>query len=599
MIDLQNEEIKMSQGEHTNDAIFRNPGRGDPPATTVASETNADSSLGGKSLSRSARLSSLHDLNNVRTEELPGEVASVDVLEQPKTPDIFQTGEPGVGRGTLYFNTEKIGSAATSQTTQLSCPVSAEDRRLLMSTPIVYESHGGAYGSGEVPSLPPPPPGSSPLPVHPHHNNYPGQYQGRPANNQYHDSNPQYSEQYTPTRNDGGGYEQSACDSILETIKMLGSCLRKLLCAILCCCATDVEQLQRSFCFGAIDGMLTGSGIVAAFCGMNILAPTSTFTIRSFVVAFSAAACFADSLCMALGHVWTTHVLVSAHARERTTTRVSVDKNKADAKGKLVDMLLERGMLKIDAMSLVDTLEGYPDMFVSALVGEALIAGGVGGTADSSTDLSARHRSMSPGRISPSASRGWSGHHWNGGDDYSQHMAEHESGGNGNFLLWKFPSYGQHMDELEQEIDPEGAVVRAAMVESRREGLFMMIGFSIFAIVPSLLYLVCPLVVNTQQHIQSSGHGEKELDVDVAASGGSTSATSIAVTVGAAIMWCLGVWKSRFMDSNYLIFGIETVVVQLVCIAAAFGVGTIIRACFPDLDSIINGATATDVPVSR
>ena len=277
---------------------------------------------------------------------------------------------------------------------------------------------------------------------------------------------------------------------------MCCSCIWKIIYMCFCCCSTDAieeEQLHRSFCYGAIDGMLTGSGIVAAFCGMNVLAPTSTLAIRSFVVAFSAAACFADSLCMALGHVWTTHVMVTASARERTEQRMAVEKNKAGVKGKLVDMLLERGMLKIDAMSLADTLEGYPDMFVSALVGDALIAGGVGGASESSLDGSARHSRHASGGSGggTGASRTWSGphSHWSGADDYARQPLtdHHESGGNGNFLFWKFPSYGRHMVELEGELDPEVAFVATAMTESRREGLFMMMGFSLFAVVPSLI----------------------------------------------------------------------------------------------------------------
>jgi hypothetical protein len=119
----------------------------------------------------------------------------------------------------------------------------------------------------------------------------------------------------------------------------------------------DAESFHRSFCYGAIDGMLTGSGIVSTFCGMGLLSSDSSHGVRELVVIFSLAACFADSVCMAIGHVWTTHVMSTAQAKERVQARQLLQHSKADAKGQLVDMLLAKGVLKIDAMSLADTLE--------------------------------------------------------------------------------------------------------------------------------------------------------------------------------------------------------------------------------------------------
>ena len=53
------------------------------------------------------------------------------------------------------------------------------------------------------------------------------------------------------------------------------------------------QALHRSFCYGAIDGMLTGAGIVSTFCGMNMLQLSSSASseIRSLVVVFTAATC--------------------------------------------------------------------------------------------------------------------------------------------------------------------------------------------------------------------------------------------------------------------------------------------------------------------
>lgn len=570
MIDLQNDQIRMSR-PYSGIAARR----GEPPDSTVPgvdADAGAESSMGTKPMYRSIRRSSLQDLSQAQ-EPIGG--LKDELHSQEIRSDNFHMLEPDVGTGTLYFNTEILGSVEA-----------AEGRRLL--TPMPLATHGMKYGSAGAPV-----PYASPE-AYPNNRYNENQEQCQSfsprAQNQYIAPEQQYSEPVHPTNSHSRLH--SNCDSVMGTLKMCFIWLGKLVLAFFCCSVTDVEQLQRSFCYGAIDGMLTGSGIVAAFCGMNVLAPTSTLTIRKFVVAFSAAACFADSLCMALGHVWTTYVLVSTQAKERTITRASVDQNKVDAKGNLVDMLLDRGMLKIDAMSLADTLEGYPDMFVSALVGDALIAGGVGGNADSSMDLSARRRSVSTGKLSPSASRGWSGHRWSCGDDYTQHVADQDLGrGNGNFVLWKLPSYSQHVNELDNEIDPEASVVGAAMEESRREGLFMMIGFSVFAVVPSVIFLICPMLVSTHEH------GTTELHSDAQLYGGRTSATSIVVTTAAAIMWCLGVWKSRFLDSNWMLFGIETVVVMLVCIAAAFCVGSMLRAWFPELGALIDATPSTvDTP---
>jgi hypothetical protein len=56
--------------------------------------------------------------------------------------------------------------------------------------------------------------------------------------------------------------------------------------------------------------------------------------------------------------------------------------DKSMAKARLVDALMGpggAGMLKIDAVSLADTLVGYPDLFVSALLGGGIICAEEGG----------------------------------------------------------------------------------------------------------------------------------------------------------------------------------------------------------------------------
>ena len=273
-----------------------------------------------------------------------------------------------------------------------------------------------------------------------------------------------------------------------------------------CCCIRcsrflhhlmTAETLHRSFCYAAIDGILTGSGILAAFQGMGILTLRASMTTRIFVVAFSLAACASDAICMGVGHVWNTYILSTASADERRTERVSFEKNRANAKGKLVDMLLSRGMLKIDAMSIADTLEGYPDIFVSALVGDS--------------EFGLGEDSLSSGGSSGSLL----------GLNYSQAYNPDEGYPRGSLRGRR--SYGQFNED---EHDPEAVGVKAAMGESRAEGVIMMLSFALFSLVPSLNYLWLSIVMN-----ENLGHS------------GRTSVASVSVSVTSLIMLLLGIWK--------------------------------------------------------
>jgi hypothetical protein len=188
-------------------------------------------------------------------------------------------------------------------------------------------------------------------------------------------------------------------------------------------------------------------------------------------------------------------------------------------------------------MSLADTLEGYPDLFVSALVGDSLLAGSEDDDDENSVG---------------------------GGGNYT--MPSTSSVGNSfaaGFGSWKFPSYGQ-FNELDH--DPDAANVNMVVRESQREGFFMVVGFVSFAIVPSLLWLFLPLWITPPA---ASAHA-----ATASQAGGQTiSLPSVIISIMAVIMWFLGVWKSRFLDSNWIMFGIETVVVLLLCVMSAYGVG--------------------------
>jgi hypothetical protein len=203
----------------------------------------------------------------------------------------------------------------------------------------------------------------------------------------------------------------------------------------------------------------------------------------------------------------------------------------------LVDVLLAKGMLKIDAMSLADTLEGYPDLFIGALMGDTL----------SGTESEAQP--ALPDFV--------------GGD------SSHNNNNNKNAK--KSKSYGRLS---EYEMDPDAQAVNAAVRESRHEAVFMMLGFSIFAIVPSLIFWCVPVgaeVLSTADDnvVPASSDGKALV-----------SPVTLVVSVTAGIMWCLGVWKSRFLDCNWMLFGIETVVVMLICIMSAYSVGALLNYVF-------------------
>jgi hypothetical protein len=101
-----------------------------------------------------------------------------------------------------------------------------------------------------------------------------------------------------------------------------------------------------------------------------------------------------------------------------------------------------------------------------------------------------------------------------------------------------------------------------------------MLGFSIFAIVPSLIFWYAPVGAT----VLSTGD-----DTSVPESSDENSMISpvtLVVSMTAGIMWSLGVWKSRFLDCNWMLFGIETVVVMLICIMSAYSVGALLNHVF-------------------
>jgi len=346
------------------------------------------------------------------------------------------------------------------------------------------------------------------------------------------------------------------------------------------------ENLHRSFCYGAIDGLLTGTGISSAFWGLGLLSVRTRIEIRIAIIAFTVAACVADSLCMAMGHVWTTYIVTSNHAQERSHERYLLEQDKAGSKGKLVDMLLARGMLKIDAMSLADTLEGYPDLFISALVGDTLLSSGIQDVL-SDEDQTDDGYQPQPNRFYPCHSVGATE---SPNDDYSAPVDPNFGGLFGSFGSWKFSMH----NDSERDNGSEGGL-RVVFRESQKEGIFMMIGFATFAVIPSLLWLFLPLWFNNEPLLQSEQYVSNVSSSSGIDDGESVSVPSLIILILSCIVWCLGVWKSYFADSNWVVFGIETIAVLMVCISSAYGVAALFVHCL-GLDASFNDAEWVSQP---
>jgi hypothetical protein len=299
---------------------------------------------------------------------------------------------------------------------------------------------------------------------------------------------------------------------------------------------------HRSFCYGAMDGLLTGSGLLATLGGMGVLqaldatsAAHAATPWRVWVLVLTMATCGADAVCMAMGHAWTSRNVAAAHARERQEAKTHLMQARADAKGHLVDVLLNKGLLKIDAISMADILEGYPDLFVSVLTGDAWAA------------------------------------------------VEPDTTGN---LLHNRSALERRLEAMN---DPEAYAIHQADREARKESLGMMFGFALLALVPSLVYGCLPdppvsaADSNHALYLQTSdAHGRflsSLYPADTSSSTADASSTmlvnpnTLVVLVTTMVMGCLGIWKSTFVDGNWLMFAIEAIVVLWVCMALAYALG--------------------------
>jgi hypothetical protein len=158
---------------------------------------------------------------------------------------------------------------------------------------------------------------------------------------------------------------------------------------------------------------------------------------------------------------------------------------------------------------LADTLEGYPDLFVSALIGESL-SGGISSAATThSINTSARHEHMhyptlrQPDMLTSSEHRNLMLFERRGDDDISPGgvdgtnaatppSTDHATSPRHSEHWQHYPSYGRLS---EADMDPNTYLAQSAEAESRKESLCMMLGFSLFAVIPSLIYTWVPAIL--------------------------------------------------------------------------------------------------------
>lgn len=381
----------------------------------------------------------------------------------------------------------------------------------------------------------------------------------------------------------------------------------------------QAENLHRSICFGAIDGMLTGSGIVAACYGLGWFSAKNSTTATLALTALSLSACTSDGICMAIGHVWSNYVLTQSSIKERAEQRSRFDTHRSEAKAKLVDLLLMRGMLKIDAMSIADTLEGYPDIFVNAIVGDGVTSGIVNSSNSNLPTLSRGSSSFSGhennfyghngGTLGLARNNSYGdGQSGGGGHGYSNLDTNHphhvhppppqrgilrnpsytssiRSEGNSNLppANTGFSSFGaanhHFWANTDYDEDPDEVELNTAVMEGWHEGIFMMLAFCSFSILPSLIFSYVPHIFMSSNHQQFNPYNlsyKNYYNEPYYSAANNTYSNIISISILSVIMICLGIWKSQFFQSSWIIFGIETVLVLYLSLGTAYGLGHIL-----------------------
>lgn len=314
--------------------------------------------------------------------------------------------------------------------------------------------------------------------------------------------------------------ECSFCCMCCQLFLALYLCMRRFV------YSPHMDNLRRAICFGAIDGMLTGSSVVSASIGLQlfphlywcmwdadynpheadlhldgrikgVFAGGNVEQQRWAVVALTLAACCADGLCMGIGHVWSTYVLQEGTGKESEREAWLFQNHRDYSKTNLVQMLMARGMLKVDAMNIVDTLEGYPDLFIAASLGDNCGTGPLG-IAGTSEHVNEQKDSNKEGNSALPTRRGSS---------------------SGRFTVM---SDGSFDDE----------VYGFCVGEYFTEGLVMMVTFTLFSLVPALIHIYVPMWVNDH-------YSGKHIDYD------NEYIHPVTVTFGLLnlVMMLLGFWK--------------------------------------------------------
>ena len=183
------------------------------------------------------------------------------------------------------------------------------------------------------------------------------------------------------------------------------------------------------------------------------------------LIGLTLAACCADGICMGLGHIWSTYLFADGAAKERSETAILYQTNRLHSKARLLEMLMARGMIKTDAMNIVDTLEGYPDMFVAATLGDSNGAGPLGIAGDSMSEMSVSQNST-----------------------HSNTRRQSSNGRMNSFV--RFHSYG------ENEYGDDKNDTLLVLTESLCEGLVMSIVFAAFSVIPAVVHIYIPRMVN-------------------------------------------------------------------------------------------------------
>ena len=332
--------------------------------------------------------------------------------------------------------------------------------------------------------------------------------------------------------------------------------------SIMCCCICNSSSSSsmlmstlpsRAICCGAIDGLLTGLGILMACLGLGLssLTPTTTgagedtsgssnqyYTKEDvndaiIIVALTLAATSSDAICMAIGHVWSSILVTNMTQYERTIGMQSFHTNRARTKARLIDaLMISGGMLKIDAFSLADTLEGYPDLFVSALLGGAICEEVVVDDGDNDDD-----------------------------DDEEEPLVDvgtsYYTAASSSYVVRNHHHHANNHNNDGTTTQSSGPNTLPEVVEGQIEAIFTMCSFIVASLIPSVTYA---LLIHYAANVAYNNQEEEVAVYDNGSNNYSTndddkenntllfrhslfSPAQVSIVISALVMFLLGTWK--------------------------------------------------------